>query len=284
MNPLEVKKLTKQLELTAYELRKDVIDMLDVAGSGHLGGAFSIADIVTSLYFHIANIDPQNPQWEDRDYILLSNGHVCPILYAALAKRGFFPKEELKKLRKIDSLLQGHPKLGIPGIENTSGLLGQGLSQGLGIALGLYMDRNPNKVFVITSDGEHQEGQTWEAVMATAKWNLNNVVVIVDRNQIQIDGFTEEIMPLSSLKEKYESFGWTAIEIDGHNYAEILPALAFAKNADRPVAIIAHTVASKGAGAIEGKYQYHDWKSDPDETKKILAYLETKISELKNSI
>lgn len=276
----EDKNSLRNLERISFELKKDVIVMLDEADSGHVGGAFSLADVVTCLYFHIAKIDPQNPDWEDRDYILLSNGHVCPILYAALARRGFFPQEELNKLRKIDSLLQGHPKLGIPGVENTSGLLGQGLSQGVGIALGLKMDSRQNKVFVLTSDGEHQEGQTWEAAMAASKWKLNNLVVIVDRNQVQIDGYTEDIMPLGDLRGKYESFGWLAVEIDGHNYQDIIETLEFAKKADRPVAIITHTISGEDISFMERLYHYHDWKDDPEEVVKALAELDAKIEEL----
>ncbi|HRP37062.1 MAG TPA: transketolase [Candidatus Dojkabacteria bacterium] len=266
-----------KLRKLSYELKIDVIKMLDKADSGHIGGAFSIADIVTCLYFKVANLDPTNPDWDERDYILLSNGHVCPILYAALARKGFFPKEELNNLRKIDSLLQGHPKLGIPAVENTSGLLGQGLSQGVGMALGLTMDSKPNKVYVITSDGEHQEGQTWEAIMSANKWSLNNLVVIVDRNHVQIDGNTEDIMPLGNLKEKYESFGWIALDINGHDYNEILQIFDFVKNIDQPVAIIAHTIAGEDISFMERLYKYHDWKDDPVEVEKALKELQAEL-------
>lgn len=272
------KNLLQDLEYISLELKKDVIVMLDEADTGHIGGAFSIADIVTSLYFHIAKVDPKNPRWDDRDYVLLSNGHVCPILYVALAKLGFFPKSELSRLRKVNSLLQGHPKLGIPGIENTSGLLGQGVSQGVGIALGLKMDGRQNKVFVLTSDGEHQEGQIWEAVMSAVKWQLNNLIVIVDRNQIQIDGYTEDIMPLGDLREKYESFGWLAVEINGHDYKEIISTLEFAKTVDRPVVIIAHTISGEDISFMKRLYHYHDWKDDPEEVRKALAELDAKLS------
>lgn len=267
----------KELQKISFELKKDVIRMLDEADSGHVGGAFSIADIVTCLYFRIANINPEDPNWEDRDFILLSNGHVCPIIYAALARKGYFPIEELKKMRKLGGLLQGHPKLGIPGIENTSGLLGQGLSQGVGIALGLTMDGKNNKVFVISSDAEHQEGQIWEAAMAANKWDLNNLVVIVDRNHVQIDGNTEDIMPLGSIKEKYESFGWSAFEIDGHNYQEIIDTLGFASKLESPVAIIAHTISGEDISFMERLYKYHDWKDDPIEVKKAIKELDRQI-------
>ncbi|MCA9380587.1 transketolase [Candidatus Dojkabacteria bacterium] len=266
-----------KLRKLSYELKIDVIKMLDKADSGHIGGAFSIADIVTCLYFSVANLDPQNPDWEERDYILLSNGHVCPILYSALARKGYFPKEELNNLRKIDSLLQGHPKLGIPGVENTSGLLGQGLSQGVGIALGLTMDSKNNKVYVITSDGEHQEGQTWEAIMSANKWSLNNLVVIVDRNHVQIDGNTEDIMPLGNLKEKYESFGWIALDINGHDYNEILQTFEFVKKVDQPVAIIAHTISGEDISFMERLYKYHDWKDDPAEVEMALKELQAEL-------
>lgn len=276
------KKLLQDLEYISLELKKDVIVMLDEAGTGHIGGAFSIADVVTCLYFYIAKVDPQNPRWNDRDYVLLSNGHVCPILYTALARRGFFSHSELSKLRKIDSLLQGHPKLGIPGIENTSGLLGQGISQGVGIALGLKMDSRQNTVCVLSSDGEHQEGQIWEAVMSANKWGLDNLVVVVDRNQVQIDGSTEDIMPIGSLKEKYEGFGWLVMEIDGHNYQEIITALEFAKKAPQPVSIIAHTISGEGISFMEGLYSYHDWKDNPEDVTKALAELDTKLQKLRD--
>ena len=271
---------SKQLEKIAYELRLDVIEMLEKAGSGHIGGAFSIADVVTCLYFNFAKLDPNNPDWAERDYIILSNGHVCPILYAALAKKGYFPREELYNLRTIDSLLQGHPKLGIPGVENSSGLLGQGLSQGIGIALGLKIDNKSNKVIVLTSDGEHQEGQTWEAIMSANKWKLENLIVIVDRNYVQIDGNTEDIMPLGSLKEKYESFGWTALEIDGHKYEDIVNVLEFSRKITGPVVIIADTIAGKGIRFMEGKYQYHDWKDDKQESDLAKKELIMKIEKL----
>lgn len=272
--------LLRELEKISVELKIDVVNMLDKAKSGHVGGAFSIADVVTDLYFQVAKLDEKNPDWEDRDFILLSNGHVCPIVYSALARKGFFPKEKLNKLRQVDSLLQGHPKLGIPGIENSSGLLGQGLSQGVGIAMGLYIDGARNRVFVLTSDGEHQEGQTWEAIMSAAKWELSNLTVIVDRNNVQIEGFTKDIMPLESLREKYESFGWMAFEIDGHNHSQIIETLEFADKVEKPVVIIAHTVAGKGVSFMEGKYEYHDWKDVPEETEKALGELENKLAEL----
>lgn len=272
--------VSRELEKISLELKIDVVKMLDQADSGHVGGAFSIADVVADLYFHVAKLDPANPQWEDRDFILLSNGHVCPIVYAALAKKGFFAKEELSSLRKINSLLQGHPKLGIPGIENSSGLLGQGLSQGVGIALGLLMDGKQNRVFVLTSDGEHQEGQTWEAVMSASKWDLSNLTVIVDQNNVQIEGRTDDIMPLGSLRDKYESFGWMAFEIDGHNHAEVIKTLEFADKIEKPVVIIAHTISGEDVSFMERMYQYHDWKDDPDEVKKALEELNDKLTKL----
>ncbi len=256
--------------------------MLDKAGSGHVGGAFGMADIFTTLYYNFAKIDPTNPDWDGRDYILLSNGHICPIWYAALGDLGFFDKKEFDHLRQINSLLQGHPKLGIPGIENSSGPLGHGLSQAVGICLGLKMDQKQNRVFCLVSDGEQQEGQIWEAAMAANKWKLDNLVVIMDKNDMQIEGTTDDIMPLGDLKEKYESFGWTALEIDGNNFEQILSCLEFtSKIADSPTIIIAHTKAGNGVDFIEeGHWKYHDWKGAEGEAERALAQLNEKLQTL----
>lgn len=272
----------KELEIKAYEMRIETIKMLDKAGSGHVGGPLGMADIFTALYFNWAKVDPQNPKWEERDYILLSNGHICPIWYAVLGAAGFYPREEMDKLRKIDALLQGHPKVSIPGVENSSGPLGHGLSQAVGISLGLKMDGKSNRVICLMSDGEHQEGQTWEAIMSAPKFGLKNLIAIMDHNGIQIEGTTDEIMPLGDLKEKYESFGWNVIMIDGHNMEQILSALDRADMVDSPTMIIANTVASKGVKFMEeGGWKYHDWKGEPGDTDKALADLEAKLAELK---
>lgn len=282
MSTKEIRELSQELKRKSIEIKIDTIKMLDKAGSGHVGGAFSLADIMTSLYFHHAKVDGANPEWEDRDYILLSNGHVCPVWYSTLAHKGFFDMTELDSLRKIDSLLQGHPKAHIPGVENSSGPLGHGLSQAIGIALGLKMDGKKNRVFCMLSDGEQQEGQTWEAAMSAPKWKLDNLVAIIDQNGIQIEGTTDEIMPLGNLKEKYEAFGWLVTEIDGHNYEEILSALTFADQVDGPVMVIAHTKGGNGVSYMEGKYQYHDWKGKEGEAEQALEELEVQLVELDN--
>jgi len=272
----------KELEIKAYEIRLEVVKMLDKAGSGHVGGPLGMADIFTTLYFNWAKLDPQNPEWDERDYILLSNGHICPIWYAVLGVAGFFPREEMDRLRKIDSLSQGHPKVNIPGVENSSGPLGHGLSQAIGIAHGLKMDNKQNRVICLMSDGEHQEGQTWEAVMSASKWKLKNLIAIMDCNGIQIEGTTDEIMPLGDLKEKYEAFGWNVIMIDGHNFEQILSALDRADMTDEPTMIIANTIAGKGVKYMEdGGWKYHDWKGEPGDAEKAIADLENRLGELR---
>lgn len=232
-----------------------------------------MADVFAALYFSFLNTTPENPYDEHRDYCLLSNGHICPIYYAALARRGFFPIEEIQKLRKIDSLLQGHPKLSIPGVENSSGPLGHGLSQAVGIALALKMDNKKNRVVCCMSDGEHQEGQTWEAVMSATKWNLGNLIAIMDCNRLQIEGTTDEIMPLGDLAQKYTSFGWEVREIDGHNFSEILEALSWADGNIRPTMLIAHTTLGKGVSFMENNWAYHDWAGKPGDAEKALVEL-----------
>ncbi|MDE2312340.1 MAG: transketolase [Patescibacteria group bacterium] len=250
---------TTDLQLKANDVRVDIINMLAEAKSGHSAGPLGMADVFTALYFGVMNHEPKNPKWDGRDYLVLSCGHICPVLYGALAEAGYFPKDELKTLRKLNTRLQGHPhNIGTPGIETTSGPLSQGSSQAAGIAYGLLMDKKPNRVFLIASDGEQQEGQTWEAAMFAGKYKLRNLIAIMDRNNIQIDGGTEEVMPLEKLREKYESFNWDVIEINGHNFNEIIAAYERAKNsAEKPTMIIAHTVPGKGVGYMENNYLWH---------------------------
>ena len=210
-----MKRITKmkQLKLMANTIRQDVIKMLYEAKSGHSAGSIGLADIFTALYFNVLYHDPQKPDWADRDRLVLSNGHVCPVLYSALANAGYFPKEELMTLRKINSRLQGHPHRGtLPGIENSSGPLGQGLSQAVGMAIVAKTERKRWRVYALLSDGEHNEGQIWEAMMLASKYKLGNLTAIIDRNNIQIDGYTEEILPIEPFAEKYRSFGWNVIE------------------------------------------------------------------------
>ncbi len=249
----------KELELKANTIRQDIIKMLVEAGSGHSAGPLGMADIFTALYFELLHVDPKQPEWELRDRLVLSNGHICPVLYCTMAHAGFFPVSKLSTLRKFGTKLQGHPHRGtLPGLETTSGPLGSGLSQAAGMALAGKMDDEPWRVYCLTSDGEHDEGNTWEAVMFAAKYKLDNLVAIMDRNNIQIDGFTEDIMPLDSLKDKYEAFGWHVLEIDGHNMQQIVDAAEQAKAIHgKPTMIIAHTIPGKGVDFMENDYKWH---------------------------
>lgn len=278
-----------ELQKIAHQLRLDVLEMLHLAGSGHIGWPFGMADIFAALYFSFLKTTPESPSDPDRDYCLLSNGHICPIYYAALGRRGFFPIEEFQHLRKIDSLLQGHPKLSIPGVENSSGPLGHGLSQAVGIALALQWDKrekikeknegnlsNKQRVVCCMSDGEHQEGQTWEAVMSAHKWKLDNLIAIMDCNGLQIEWKTDEIMPLWNLAEKYRAFGWDVREIDGHDFTQILEALQWADNCTHPAMIVAHTTLGKWVSFMENNWGYHDWAGKPGDYEKALAELNTK--------
>lgn len=265
------------LAKTAQQIRIDVIKMITQAGSGHPGGSLGMADIFTVLYFKILQHRPSEPTWENRDYLLLSNGHICPVLYATLAKVGYFRPEKLNSLRKINSELQGHPKIQPTlGIEISSGPLGQGISQACGLALALKKDNKPNHIYCLMSDGEQQEGQVWEAYMLAAKNKLNNITVIIDRNHIQIGGNTEEIMPLENLKQKIEAFGWAVLEINGHNFSEIINALTKAKNDDRPTAIIANTVLGKGVSFMENNYKWHGKAPSQEEAVQAIQELSNK--------
>jgi len=267
----------KELEEKAYAIRQEIISMLVEAGSGHSAGPLGMTDIFTALYFHVMRHDPKNPSWEERDRLVLSNGHICPVLYATLAEAGYFPKSELKTLRKINSRLSGHPHRGLlPGIENSSGPLGEGISQSCGMALAARLDARKHRIYCLTSDGEHEEGQTWEAVMFAAKYNLTNITVVVDRNNIQIDGPTEEIMPLESMRYKYEAFNWNVLEIDGHNMSAFVDAVRHAEAvSERPTVIIANTIPGKGVSFMEGDYKWHGVPPDREQAKKALHELRT---------
>ena len=249
--------------------------MLVEAGSGHSAGALGMADIFATLYFHTLKIDPHNPHWENRDRLVLSNGHICPILYASLAKRGYFPEKDLLTLRKLNSKLQGHPSdLSLPGIENVSGSLGQGLSQAIGMAIAAKMDNKNYRIYCISGDGELDEGQIWEAAMFAPKQKLNNLTWIIDRNNIQIDGYTEDVMPLENLRNKLEAFNWFVIEIDGHNIEEVINSCNMAKAvSQRPTAIIAHTIPGKGVEFMEYKFEWHGKPPNKDQAKKALKQL-----------
>ncbi|HEY1835562.1 MAG TPA: transketolase [Candidatus Saccharimonadales bacterium] len=253
----------QELELKADEIRQDIIRMLEHAGSGHSAGSLGQTDIFTALYFDILKHDPKNPDWDGRDILIQSNGHTCPARYATMAHAGYFDRQELLTLRKFGSRLQGHPeRTKLSGLETTSGPLGSGLSQACGMALGLRMNKQNHRwVYVTTGDGELDEGNNWEAIMLAAKYKLNNIIAIVDRNNIQIDGPTEVVMPLEDLHAKWEAFGWHVIEIDGNNIEAVIDACAMARAiVEKPVVILAHTVPGKGVDFME--YDFH-WHGSP---------------------
>ncbi len=276
--------LLTRLQKTANSIRQDIIKMLVEAGSGHSAGPLGMADVFTALYFQVLNHNPKNPKWEERDRLVLSNGHICPVWYATLAHAGYFPREEaLSTLRKINSRLQGHPHFGtLPGVENTGGPLGQGLSQAVGMALAATFDNKKHWIYCIMSDGEQQEGQTMEAVMFAGNNKLHNLTAIMDRNNIQIDGMTEDVMPLEPLKEKYEALNWHVLEVDGHNIEQIIVACSEAKAIyEKPVLIMAHTIAGKGVGWMEYDFRWHgnppgtlEIKGDPPKKEQAKSALE----------
>ncbi|MEK9175771.1 MAG: transketolase [Patescibacteria group bacterium] len=249
----------KKLEEKANAIRQSILEMLIAAGSGHTAGPLGMTDIFTAFYFHILKHDPKNPLWEERDRLVLSNGHICPVQYATLAHAGYFPIEELNTLRKFGSRLQGHPHRGkLPGIETSSGPLGSGLGQAVGMAIGFRMDKKKNQVYCFMGDGEQDCGIVWESMMMAGKLKLDNLTTIIDRNNIQIDGMTEDIMPLENLRAKYEAFNWHVLEIDGHNMEKIVNAVEEARAIyEKPVMIIAHTIPGKGVPEIEFDYRWH---------------------------
>jgi len=275
--PANKKPSLKKLQTISNKIRQDIINMIFHAGSGHPAGSLGMADIFTVLYFYILNHNPQKPNWSDRDRLILSNGHICPVLYAALAYSGYFKKQELQTLRKFGSRLQGHPHHSdLPGVETSSGPLGQGISQAVGMALAGKMDNQKYEVFCIMGDGEQNEGQVWEAAMFAGKHQLHNLTAIIDRNNIQIDGYTENVMPLEPLKEKYQAFNWHVIEIDGHNFEEIIEACHQAKAIfQKPVAIIAHTIPGYGVDFMESDPQWHGQAPDKKQTQSALKDLKS---------
>jgi len=266
----------KNLKLIANTIRQDIIKSLLAAGSGHSAGPLGMADVFTALYFNVIKHDPKNPLWDGRDRLVLSNGHICPVLYATMANAGYFPRSELLTLRKLGSRLQGHPhRTSLPGLETTSGPLGSGLSQAAGMAYALRMDKRKNKIFCITSDGEHDEGNTWEAIMFAGKNKLSNLIAIMDRNNIQIDGYTEEIMPLEPLRKKYEAFNWKVIDVDGNNIHHLIDALEEAKTVlEKPTMILAHTVPGKGVSFMENDYEWHGKPPNKEQAEQSLKELE----------
>jgi len=266
-----------ELEKKANEIRQDIIKMLLAAGSGHSAGPLGLADIFAALYFEILQHDANNPMWDERDRLFLSCGHTVPVRYVTMAHAGYFPKSELDTLRQLGSKLQGHPeRTKLPSMESTSGPLGEGLAQASGYALSARMDDKKFRVYCVTSDGEHDAGNHWEAVLFAGKNKLSNLTSFVDRNNIQIDGHTEEIMPLEPLKEKYEAFNWHVLDIDGHNVEEIVDAANHAKAVyEKPTVIIAHTIPGKGVSFMENLPEWHGKPPNPKEAKKALHELRT---------
>ncbi|MBI4037752.1 transketolase [Candidatus Curtissbacteria bacterium] len=257
----------KDLEEKAVKARELVIETLVEAGSGHTAGPLGMTDIFVAFYFHILNHKPENPFWEERDRLVLSNGHICPIQYVTMAMAGYFPIAELKTLRKVNSRLQGHPhRSSLPGLETTSGPLGEGISQSIGMALAAKMDGKNHHIYCLTSDGEHQEGNTWEAMMMAPRYKLDNLCVVIDRNNIQIDGFTENVMPLEPLHDKYRAFNWHVIDVDGNNIHEFVDAVKQANSThQQPTVIIAHTVPGKGVSFMENRFEWHGMPPDTSE-------------------
>lgn len=266
------------LEKKANDIRKDIIRMLEHAGSGHSAGPLGLADIFAALYFSILNYNPKKPDWEKRDLLLLSNGHTVPVQYVAMAHAGYFDRSELVTLRKFGSRLQGHPeRTKLPGLETTSGPLGSGLSQACGIALAMRMDKQTHRwVYVVMGDGELDEGNIWEAAMLAGKYRLSNIIGIIDRNNIQIDGPTENVMPLEDLRAKWEAFGWHVLDIDGNNMQEIIDACKLGRAIiEKPVMIIAHTIPGKGVDFMEYDFHWHGKAPSKEEAKKALHELRT---------
>jgi len=266
-----------KLKEISRKVRHCIMEMLLEAGSGHPGGSLSCVDVLTALYFYKIKHDPKNPCWDERDRFILSKGHAAPALYAVLAEAGYFPAEELKNLRKIGSILQGHPdKNKTPGVEVSTGSLGQGLSVSVGIALAGKMDKKSYRVYALLGDGECDEGQVWEAAMAASNYKLDNLTVIIDRNGLQIDGPTEKVMSLESTTEKWKSFGWNVINIDGHNFYQIICALNDAEKTKRqPTAIIAHTIKGKGFPFMEGVAEFHGKIPDKKQLSRALEELKS---------
>ena len=267
----------QKLEEMANTIREDIIKMLVEAKSGHSAGPLGMADVFAAFYFHILNHDPKDPAWPERDRLILSNGHICPVRYAAMARAGYFPAEELLTLRKFGSRLQGHPERSrLPGLETTSGPLGSGLSQAAGLAYAARLDGKTWRTYCLMSDGEQECGITYEAMLFAGKNNLANLTGVIDRNNIQIDGPTEEVMPIEPLRAKYEACGWHVIEVGGHNIGQFIEAVEEAKAIEnKPTCIIAHTIPGKGVDFMEYKYEWHGIPPNPEQAAKALEELRT---------
>jgi len=265
----------KRLAITANSIRQDVVRMLVEAKSGHPAGSLGMADVFAALYFGVIRHDPSNPSWPERDRVVLSNGHICPVLYAALAEAGYFPKTLLPTLRKMGSKLQGHPHRGtVPGIENSSGPLGQGVSMAVGMAIAGKREKKDWRVYCLMGDGEMNEGQVWEALMLAPKEKLDNLVAIIDRNNIQIDGTSDDVLSLEPLDAKLESFGWNVITADGNNLNAVLHAFGMASSCEgKPSIVIAKTVSGKGVSFMEGKFGWHGKSPNKEEGEAALKEL-----------
>ncbi len=274
----------EEIELIANEIRELIIESLVSAGSGHSAGPLGMADIFAALYFHVLHHDPVNPTWPERDRLILSNGHICPVRYAAMARAGYFAIWELKSLRKFGSRLQGHPERSrLPGLETTSGPLGSGLGQAAGLAYAARMDAQTWRTYCVMSDAEQACGVTYEAMLFAGRNRLSNLVGIIDRNNIQIDGFTEDIMPLESLRAKYEACNWHVIEIGGHNIEQFIDAVEEAKAVyEKPTCIIAHTIPGRGVSFMEKKFEWHGIPPKPEQAKIALAELRTLGGKIKS--
>lgn len=265
----------EELNKKALIIRRHIIEMITEAGSGHPGGSLSSADILTALYFHVMNIDPKNPKWPERDRFVLSKGHAAPVLYATLAERGYFPKEELMTLRKTGSMLQGHPDMKVtPGVDMTTGSLGQGLSCANGMALAGKLDKKNYRVYVLMGDGELEEGQIWEAAMTSAHYKLDNLTAFVDHNGLQIDGPIEKVMSPEVVQDKFKAFGWNVIDIDGHNIAQIIEATEKAKQVKgKPTVIVAKTIKGKGVPFMENQAGWHGKAPSREQAEEALKAL-----------
>jgi transketolase len=266
----------ENLQATARKLRANIVRMIAIAGSGHNGGSLSAIDIITYLYFHRMRIDPQQPRWPERDRFVMSKGHCCPALYAALAERGYFPEDWLWTLREIDSKLQGHPDMNkTPGVDMSTGSLGQGISAAAGIAMGGKLDAANYIVYCMVGDGELQEGQVWEAAMSAAHYKLDNLVVYVDNNKLETDGLTRQIMNVEPIAEKFRAFGWNALDADGHDFAQIHDATSRCMDRNgHPSVIVCDTIKGKGVSFMEGNAQWHAGPTSPQQTEAALQEIE----------
>ena len=271
----------KDLKRKAIGIRKDILKMLMLAGSGHTGGSLSIVDILIALYYHELRNDPKKPKWAGRDRFLLSKGHACPALYAVLAEKSYFNKEDLWGLRKLGSKLQGHPQLGLPGIEISSGSLGQGLSIANGMALAARVDKSDTRIYCLMGDGETNEGQVWEAAMTASHYKLDSLCAIIDYNKLQIDGFCCDVKDMGAYLDKWKDFGWHVIETDGHDIEKLIAAFDKAKTVKgMPTVIVAHTIKGKGVSFVENKVEWHGIAPKKEEYERAIKELDEELKKI----